>query len=61
MAKKKENFKEMGKSELEKMLVHLREEARVIHFKTEGSKSKNVKELGNLKKRIARVLTELNK
>jgi ribosomal protein L29 len=33
----------------------------VIHFKAEGSKSKNVKEAGILKRQIARALTELNK
>jgi ribosomal protein L29 len=33
---------------------------RVIRFKAEGSKSKNVKELANLKKQIAKVLTEIN-
>jgi len=61
MAKaKKENFKEMGKSELEKKLVLLREEQRVIRFKAEGSKSKNVKELAGLKKQIAKILTEIN-
>jgi ribosomal protein L29 len=63
MAKKntKENFKEMKKEELVKKLALLREEVRVIGFKAEGSKSKNVKELGGFKKQIARVLTEINK
>ncbi len=61
MAKaKKENFKEMTKGELEKKLVFLREEQRVIKFKAKGSKSKNVKELAGLKKQIAKVLTEIN-
>ena len=59
--KKKENLKEMTKGELEKKLVLLREEERAIRFKAEGSRSKNVKELGNLRKQIARVLTEVNK
>jgi ribosomal protein L29 len=63
MAKKntKENFKEMKKDELVKKLALLREEVRVIKFKAEGSKSKNVKESATLKKQIARVLTEINK
>lgn len=61
MAKKKINFKEMGKGELQKELTLLRENLRVLHFKAEGSKSKNVKEANTLKKQIARVLTELNK
>jgi len=56
----KENFKEMKKDELVKKLASLGEEIRVIRFKAEGSKSKNVKESSTLKKQIARVLTELN-
>jgi ribosomal protein L29 len=61
MAKKtKENFKDMKGGELEKKLATLREEVRIIGFKAEGSRSKNVKELGSLKKQIARVLTEIN-
>jgi ribosomal protein L29 len=58
---KKENFKEMTEVELKKELAVLRENLRVIHFKAEGSKSKNVKETSALKKQIAKVLTELNK
>lgn len=65
MAKVKKNTKEDSKKitreELHKRLVLLREEVRVIRFKAEGARSKNVKELKNLKKQIARVLTELNK
>jgi ribosomal protein L29 len=37
----------------------MRENIRVVKFKAEGSKSKNVKEISALKKNIARVLTEL--
>ncbi|KKQ20322.1 MAG: hypothetical protein US45_C0030G0012 [Candidatus Nomurabacteria bacterium GW2011_GWA1_37_20] len=51
----------MKKDELAKKLALLRENARAIRFKAEGSKSKNVKELSTLKKDIARILTELNK
>ena len=62
MAKtKKENFKNMKPDELKKQLALLRESLRVLHFKAEGSKSKNVKEGQALKKQIARVLTEINK
>lgn len=62
MAKeKKENLKGMKKDELEKELVILRESLRAIHFKAEGSRSKNVKENQKIKKQIARILTELNK
>ncbi len=47
-------------TELDTQLVTLRENVRVILFKAEGSKSKNVKELATLKKQIARVMTEIN-
>lgn len=61
MAKaKKENLKDMKIDELKKKLAILQENARVIRFKAEGSRSKNVKELTNLKKQIARIMTELN-
>ncbi len=62
MAKKtNENLKEMNKTELEVKLTSLQEELRVLKFKTEGSsKVKNVKEAGDLRKKIARVLTEVN-
>jgi ribosomal protein L29 len=62
MAKKKtDNLKSMKPEELKKELIRLQEEVRVIRFKTEGSKSKNVKELSELKKQTARVLTAINK
>jgi ribosomal protein L29 len=62
MAKKKnENLKEVNPEELKKKLIALEEEIRVLRFKAEGSKSKNVKEAGNLKKQVARILTEINK
>jgi ribosomal protein L29 len=61
MPQKTENFKGMKKDELQKKLTLLQEEVRVVRFKAEGSKSKNVKELSGLKKQIAQVLTELNK
>ena len=60
MPKKKENLKGMKKEELQKKLEGLRESVRVLRFKSEGSKSKNVKELAVIKKDIARVMTELN-
>lgn len=61
MAKKAENLKGMEMDELKKKLIDLRENIRVLHFKAEGSKSKNVKESMALRKQIARVLTEMNK
>ncbi len=56
----KENLKGMKPAELSKKLAILQENARVIRFKAEGSKSKNVKELQALRKDIARILTEIN-
>ena len=56
----KKSFKEMDKVELKKELTVLKETLRVIHFKAEGSRSKNVKEAATLKKQIARIMTELN-
>jgi len=61
MKNKKENFKNASNDELNKKLAILRENVRVIRFKAEGSKSKNVKEISVLKKDIARILTELNR
>ena len=61
MAKKKENLKGMKIDELKKKFVDLKENARVLQFKAQGSKSKNVKELAAIKKQVARVLTEINK
>ncbi|MEI7709216.1 MAG: 50S ribosomal protein L29 [bacterium] len=60
MPKKKDNLKGMKKEELMKKLAILQENARVIRFKAEGSKSKNVKEQAALRKDIARVLTAIN-
>ena len=57
----KGELKDLKVGELEKKIASLREEVRVINFKMEGSRSKNVKELANLKKQIARALTEMNK
>jgi ribosomal protein L29 len=61
MAKtKKENLKDMKGDELKKKLLELEEQIRILRFKAEGSKSKNVKQVGSLKKQIARVLTQIN-
>ncbi len=56
MAKKKDNTKKDAGS-----LVELQEKLRVLRFNANGSKSKNVKESNNIKKQIARILTDLNK
>ncbi len=59
--KLKDDVKGLSKEELVKKLAGLQEEVRVMNFKAEGSKSKNVKEGQALKKQIARTLTEMNK
>jgi ribosomal protein L29 len=61
MQKKKENLKDIDEAELKKKVAALRENARVIRFKAEGSKSRNVKELVALRKQVARLLTEINR
>jgi len=53
--------KGMKEEELRKKLADLEESLRVIRFKGQGSKSKNVKEVATIKKQIARVLTEINR
>lgn len=60
MTKKNDNLKTMKKDELAKELTSLSEKIRMIKFKAEGSKSKNVKESATLKKQRARILTILN-
>ena len=55
-----QDIKKMSENELAKKLAELREEIRNIHFKAEGSKSKNVKEQSTMKKTIARILTQMN-
>ena len=45
--------------DLHKMLAEKREALRGFRFGTSGSKSKNVKEGQNIRKDIARILTEL--
>ena len=47
--------------DLQKLLVEKRSALRAFRFGISGSKSKNVKEGHNLKKEIAKTLTELRK
>lgn len=60
MAKKSEikNTKKSEKNEVK--IEDLQEQLRVLRFKVEGSKSKNVKEAQKIKKAIARLLTAKN-
>jgi len=60
MKNKKNNIKETKTEDLNKKLLEVEEKIRVIKFKAEGAKSKNVKEGKMLKKEVARILTELN-
>lgn len=55
-----ENLKGMKREDLQKKLVTLQENLRVLRFKHEGSRSKNVKEVNTLRKQVARVFTEIN-
>jgi len=61
MVNKNKNFKGIKIEELKKQLLTFKEKIRSLHFKTEGSRSKNVKESATLKKQVARILTEINK
>lgn len=60
MAKKKKILDTEDINALKAKLLELYESFRVLKFKTQGAKSKNVKEAGSIKKEIARILTKLN-
>jgi ribosomal protein L29 len=60
MAKKKQNLKGLNAKELTESLAKAQEELRKLRFKAEGARSKNVKESVNLRKEVARILTEVN-
>lgn len=60
MKNKKESLKTISTDELEKDLAKTREELRTLRFKSEGARSKNVKEVLNVRRQIARLLTEIN-
>lgn len=53
-------FKDKKDAELIKLLVEKRKLLHDFNIGTSGSKTRNVKEGQNLKKDIARILTELN-
>lgn len=57
--KKVENLNKLNEGELSKKLAGLEEDLRVLRFRAEGSKSKNVKESASKRKEIARILTFL--
>jgi ribosomal protein L29 len=53
-------LKDMSIQEMQKEVAAKREALRAFRFGNAGSRSKNVKEGRNLRKEIARLLTELN-
>jgi len=56
---KSSEIKNKDKATLSDMLYQKREAIRAFRFGTAGSKNRNVKESNNLKKDIARIMTEL--
>lgn len=56
---KAEEFKKKSKKELNKLLLDSRERLRVLRFDLASGRVKDVKELGGLKKDVARILTIL--
>jgi len=57
---KLEELKKRDKKELEKMVHEMRKKLSDLRFKFSSNKLKNVKEISNGKKEIARILTILN-
>ncbi len=57
---KSNDIKNKDKATLATMLSEKREALRTFRFGSAGSKTRNVKEGSNLKKDIARILTEMN-
>ena len=53
-------FKDMSAEEVHKQIADKREALRAFRFGGAGSRAKNVREGRNLRKEIARLLTELN-
>ncbi len=56
---KNNEIKKLSDKELIKMLDEKRKAVRQFRFDVTGSKVKNLKEGGNIKKDVARILTEL--
>jgi len=55
------DLKQKSKSELEAMLLDSREKMRLFRFDLAAGKVKNVREIRNLRKSIAQILTMLKK
>ena len=56
---KVKELRKKSKDDLEKILKEEREKLRQLRFDLASGKVKNVREIGNLKKEIARILTIL--
>lgn len=57
---KSNELKEKSDKELEKSLKETREELRKFRFSQAGSSTRDIKEGQELRKKIARILTEIN-
>ena len=57
---KKVDYKTNTPEELHKIVADKREELRALRFNVAGSKNRDVKQAGKLRKQIARALTALN-
>ncbi len=60
MATKKVNYKEKQDSELQKAFAEKKEELRKIRFGSAGARARDTKRSSNLKKEVARIMTEIN-
>ena len=54
------DLRKKDKKELEKMVLELRKKMNDLRFKFSSNQLKNVKEINNSKKEVARILTILN-
>jgi ribosomal protein L29 len=59
--KKTNEFKKLSLTELTKTLNEKRLSVRQFRFDITGSKVKNIKDGANMRKEVARILTEINK
>jgi ribosomal protein L29 len=57
---KSKELKKMSEKELQKLLEEKQKAVRQFRFDITGSKVKNVKEGGSIRKDVARILTELS-
>ena len=58
MATKKTSFKDHTSEDIAKLVADKREALRGLRFSAVGSKNKNVKQAKNIRREIARALTE---